>query len=284
MPKITKNSSVHSSVKNVDISKLLNPNSNPNINQIQIGGKKNTNTKTNTKTKIKKTNKKHKNDSDHGLDDSDFEDDESDNESVNDNLENGVPDADEADEADDADDADEPDPDEPGVDDDLDADDDLDPDDPDDPDNDNYSEKSDKESNAGDDAEDDATDDKNYIDDEETLKKKCYSKYAKIDIDDLDFDEMFGDEKILIEKNIRISKPVLTKYEFVRLLTDRSKQLSQGAKHMLKNTQELSSKEIAKLEIKEGVIPLIIERPIPNSKSERWKISELQVPEHFFTM
>lgn len=281
MPKITKNSSVHSSVKNVDISKLLNPNSNPNINQIQIGGKKNTNTKTNTKTKIKKTNKKHKNDSDHGLDDSDFEDDESDNESVNDNLENGVPDADEAD---DADDADEPDPDEPGVDDDLDADDDLDPDDPDDPDNDNYSEKSDKESNAGDDAEDDATDDKNYIDDEETLKKKCYSKYAKIDIDDLDFDEMFGDEKILIEKNIRISKPVLTKYEFVRLLTDRSKQLSQGAKHMLKNTQELSSKEIAKLEIKEGVIPLIIERPIPNSKSERWKISELQVPEHFFTM
>lgn len=281
MPKITKNSSVHSSVKNVDISKLLNPNSNPNINQIQIGGKKNTNTKTNTKTKIKKTNKKHKNDSDHGLDDSDFEDDESDNESANDNLENGVPDADEAD---DADDADEPDPDEPGVDDDLDADDDLDPDDPDDPDNDNYSEKSDKESNAGDDAEDDATDDKNYIDDEETLKKKCYSKYAKIDIDDLDFDEMFGDEKILIEKNIRISKPVLTKYEFVRLLTDRSKQLSQGAKHMLKNTQELSSKEIAKLEIKEGVIPLIIERPIPNSKSERWKISELQVPEHFFTM
>ena len=83
----------------------------------------------------------------------------------------------------------------------------------------------------------------------------------------LDFDELFGEEEILVGKNIRISKPVLTKYEFVRLLTDRTKQLAQGAKQMLKNTQELSSKEIAKLEIKEGIIPLIIERPIPNSKN-----------------
>ena len=116
------------------------------------------------------------------------------------------------------------------------------------------------------------------------MKTKCYSNYAKVEYDELDYDELFGDETVLIGKNIRVSKPVLTKYEFVRLLTDRTKQLAQGAKHMLKNTQELSSKEIAKLEIKEGVIPLIIERPIPNSKSERWKITELQVPEHFFSM
>lgn len=155
--------------------------------------------------------------------------------------------------------------------------------------NDNYSQKSDKESigDADDDADDNADDDADAdadADDEETLKTKCYSKYAKIDCDDLDFDELFGDETVLVGKNIKVSKPVLTKYEFVRLLTDRTKQLAQGAKHMLKNTQELSSKEIAKLEIKEGVIPLIIERPIPNSKSERWKISELQIPEHFFSM
>lgn len=148
-------------------------------------------------------------------------------------------------------------------------------------------EYSEKESNDGeneDKDEDVGDEEKNYIDDEETLKTKCYSQYAKVDYEDLDFDEIFGDESDILGKNIRVSKPVLTKYEFVRLLTDRTKQLAQGAKHMLKNTQELSSKEIAKLEIKEGVIPLIIERPIPNSKNERWKISELHIPEHFFSM
>lgn len=169
--------------------------------------------------------------------------------------------------------------DEPNVDLDNEPNDDLD-NEPDD----NYSEKSEKDSVIGDEDADDGDDEKNYIDDEETLKTKCYSKYAKVAYEELDFDEIFGDETLLVGKNIRVSKPVLTKYEFVRLLTDRTKQLAQGAKHMLKNTQELSSKEIAKLEIKEKVIPLIIERPIPNSKSERWKISELYVPEHFFSM
>ena len=51
---------------------------------------------------------------------------------------------------------------------------------------------------------------------------------------------------------------------------------------MLKNIMDLSSKEIAKLELKNKIIPLIIERPIPNSGVERWKLSELEIPEHFY--
>jgi len=38
---------------------------------------------------------------------------------------------------------------------------------------------------------------------------------------------------------------------------------------MLKNIQGLTSKEIAKLELKNKIIPLIIERPVPNSHVER---------------
>ena len=253
MPGISKNSSMYGGKKNVDISELLNDNHN------QTGGKKN--------NIVKKTTKKYNNN-----------DDNDDNDNVSE-YGNDNPDID--DESDDEkQDEDDQDNDEQNG-----EDQDGEDQDGDDEDDENYSEKSEKESNAGDDSCDEVGDDeKNYIDGEETLKKKCYSKYAKIDYDELDLDEIFGDDKILVEKNIRISKPVLTKYEFVRLLTDRTKQLAQGAKHMLKNTQELSSKEIAKLEIKEGVIPLIIERPIPNSKSERWKITELEVPEHFFSM
>lgn len=136
---------------------------------------------------------------------------------------------------------------------------------------------SDENSNA------DEKEEKDYIEDEETLNSKCYSKYAKVDYDELDFDELFGEENLIINKNARLTKPILTKYEFVRLLTDRSKQLAQGAKSMLKNVSGLSSKEIAKLELKNKIIPLIIERPIPNSIPERWKLSELEIPEYLFT-
>ena len=61
---------------------------------------------------------------------------------------------------------------------------------------------------------------------------------------------------------------------------DRTKQLTQGAKPMIKNTTGLSHKEIALLELKNKIIPLIIERPIPNSGTERWRLSELEIPEY----
>ena len=255
MGRISKNNSIYAGKKNVDITNVINEkkvNINNNINQ--LGGNKNN---------IKKNKNSVDSDSEFVSNDDDIEEDEDDNEQNEDDEQNEDIDLD------------------------LDLDLDLDVDNDDELLNDINSEKSDKESNAEEDENNDENndeDEKNYIDDDETLKTKCYSKYARIDYDELDFDELFGDESVLIGKNVRISKPILTKYEFVRLLTDRTKQLAQGAKQMLKNTNELSSKEIAKLEIKEGVIPLIIERPIPNSKSERWKVSELNIPEHFFTL
>jgi DNA-directed RNA polymerase subunit K/omega len=273
MGRISKNNSVYAGKKNVDISSVINNTTNITKSNIktnaivnnQVGGKKNNS---------KKNTKQNDDDSEFGLSDDEADDDEVD---------------DDDDEVDDEVDDENANDDEQNIDglnneqnEDIDDDENA---------NDTYSDKSDKESNADADADADADEsndigdeEKNYIDDEETLKTKCYSKYAKVDYDDLDFDELFGEEEVLVGKNIRVSKPVLTKYEFVRLLTDRTKQLAQGAKQMLKNTQELSSKEIAKLEIKERIIPLIIERPIPNSKSERWKISELHIPEHFFSM
>jgi DNA-directed RNA polymerase subunit K/omega len=110
-------------------------------------------------------------------------------------------------------------------------------------------------------------------------EKKCYSKYAIPDADDIDLDELFADDDFKMKKTSKLTKPVLFKYEKVRLLSIRAKQLAQGAKPMIKETVGLSSKEIALLELKEKVIPLIIERPVPNSGVERWKLSELEIPE-----
>lgn len=81
---------------------------------------------------------------------------------------------------------------------------------------------------------------------------------------------------MIVSPNKRITKPILFKYERVRILGDRTQQLTLGAKPMVKNIENLTPKEIATLEITNNVIPLKIERPLPNGKKEIWYIRELK--------
>jgi DNA-directed RNA polymerase I, II, and III subunit RPABC2 len=80
----------------------------------------------------------------------------------------------------------------------------------------------------------------------------------------------------------RVTRPVLTSYEFVRVLGTRAKQISLGAKPMIKSdkfkiNQELSPVDIAKLEMYYNVCPLIIRRPIDaDGRYEEWKLTELE--------
>lgn len=120
-------------------------------------------------------------------------------------------------------------------------------------------------------------------------EENCFYKYVskkKKNIDDDEDDEeeealVFDDDNKVFDEIVkpeeRVTKPFLTKFERVRLLGDRAKQLSLGAKPMLKNTELLNPKEIARLELEKKVIPLIIERTLPNGKKERWNISELSI-------
>lgn len=84
-----------------------------------------------------------------------------------------------------------------------------------------------------------------------------------------------GDNKLVPDEE-RITPPVLTIYEKVRILGVRAKQLAMGAKVMLKNPGNKSALELAELELKHNMIPFIIHRPLPNGKYERWKLSELE--------
>lgn len=81
-------------------------------------------------------------------------------------------------------------------------------------------------------------------------------------------------KNIFIYGDERISKPFLTKYEYVRLLGDRTKQLIEGAKPMIKNVSNMNAQDIAREEIKLKVIPLIIIRPMPDGTKEKWLLSE----------
>lgn len=110
----------------------------------------------------------------------------------------------------------------------------------------------------------------------------CALDHIDSDSEDSDvdiIDEIFEEEiaaPVLLPMEKRITKPVLTKYERVRLIGDRTRQLASGAKPMLKNIKGLSSLEVAKLELEHNMIPLIIERPLPNNLKERWFIHELE--------
>lgn len=101
--------------------------------------------------------------------------------------------------------------------------------------------------------------------------------------DEIDDGEFYfeEDEKLLqnifVPNDKRITRPVLTKYERVRVLGERTKQLSLNAKPMVKGAEKLNPKEIAKLELKMGVLPMIIIRPLPTGQKERWKVSELKI-------
>jgi DNA-directed RNA polymerase subunit K/omega len=79
----------------------------------------------------------------------------------------------------------------------------------------------------------------------------------------------------ILSKENRISSNRMTKYEMVRILGERTKQLSMGAKPLIKNYNGLSYDIIAEEEFKLNMIPFKIQRTLPNGKLEIWSLDEL---------
>jgi DNA-directed RNA polymerase subunit K/omega len=86
-----------------------------------------------------------------------------------------------------------------------------------------------------------------------------------------------------VPKDKRVSANRLTKYEMVRILGERIKQLTMGAKPMIKNYQGLSYDKIAEEEFIRNMIPFKIKRPLPNGKFEIWTLDELH-KEHLLSL
>ena len=78
-----------------------------------------------------------------------------------------------------------------------------------------------------------------------------------------------------VKKEDRQSSAKLTKYEMVRILGERTKQLTMGAKALVKNHKDLPYEKIAEEELKLNMIPFKIRRPLPNGKYELWTLDEL---------
>jgi DNA-directed RNA polymerase subunit K/omega len=80
----------------------------------------------------------------------------------------------------------------------------------------------------------------------------------------------------------KISKPLMTKYEFDQVISIRANQLALGAQafvdvfdQKIKSNMEL--RQIALRELQEGKLPFIIKRPLPNNKYEYYRIKDLDL-------
>jgi DNA-directed RNA polymerase subunit K/omega len=128
--------------------------------------------------------------------------------------------------------------------------------------------------------EDDTNSTENIIMTSESESKDC--EIDKMIQDDMDFfnqDDSIDVHPEHLTKYVkgdqRITNPRLTRYEMVRIIGERTKQLTMGAKPLVKNFQDLSYEDIAVEELKLNMTPFKIKRPMPNNKIEIWEIKEL---------
>lgn len=134
----------------------------------------------------------------------------------------------------------------------------------------------------------DEEDNYNDIDDTEeqdTVTGCILEKAMENDLEDIDDNsevEVIVEDKLL-KGNNRMSSNRLTKYEMVRILGERTKQLTMGAKPLIKNYEGLNYDKIAEEELKLNMTPFKIKRPLPNGKYEIWTLDELY-KEHLMTL
>jgi len=133
---------------------------------------------------------------------------------------------------------------------------------------------------GSDDGENVSDDEKEDVDKEDDEKEEGNESDGEL-YTDIIFDENIEEQK-MIERDQKITKPYMTKFEFVKILAIRTNLLARGAKPMFKNTNNLTSREIAILELKNKTIPLYLSRRLPNSKPEIWFIDELVIFDKFY--
>lgn len=132
-----------------------------------------------------------------------------------------------------------------------------------------------------DDVEDQETEKTEETEDDPKEKLKIIEKdecvYNSIQEDDVNLINEAEDNILSVPLEEQCTTRKLTTYERVRILSTRAKQISLGAKPMLKNIGNRTPMELAELELKYKVVPIKIKRLLPNGKYEIVKISQLEI-------
>ena len=118
------------------------------------------------------------------------------------------------------------------------------------------------------------------VEDVKPKKKKLHKKTVTISNDcvynNIDFEEDYEEKEEQVPDNERITINRMTKYEKVRIIGIRAKQIMTGANILIKGVENKNPTEIAELELKYNMIPFKLKRRLPNGRYEIWKLSELE--------
>lgn len=80
---------------------------------------------------------------------------------------------------------------------------------------------------------------------------------------------------------VKISKPIMTKYEFNQVISLRTNQLSLGGEPFIKIEDAIRTnmdfRKIALEEMRQGKLPYIVKRQLPNGKCEYFRLSDLNI-------
>jgi len=82
--------------------------------------------------------------------------------------------------------------------------------------------------------------------------------------------------------DIKISKPIMTIYEFDKIIALRTQQIASGAPLFINDmTTDIKSnmelRQIALKELTEGRLPFMVERKLPNNKKEYYRVRDLDL-------
>jgi len=113
-----------------------------------------------------------------------------------------------------------------------------------------------------------------------TKKKKPAKKVVNVNSDclynNIDFEEDYEEKEEQVEDSKRITINRMSKYEKVRIIGIRAKQIMTGANILIKGVENKTPTEIAELELINNMVPFKIKRRLPNGRYEIWKLSELE--------
>jgi DNA-directed RNA polymerase I, II, and III subunit RPABC2 len=81
----------------------------------------------------------------------------------------------------------------------------------------------------------------------------------------------------LVEDPLHTTVPILTKFEYTRILGVRATQIENGAPLFISVDESIiDSYVIARMELEAKKLPFIIRRPLPGGKMEYWRLHDLE--------
>ncbi|KAF8366658.1 rpb-6 [Pristionchus pacificus] len=85
------------------------------------------------------------------------------------------------------------------------------------------------------------------------------------------------ESNILTQLRNKVTTPYMTKYERARVLGTRALQIAMGAPVMVELEGETDPLEIARKELKQRRIPIIVRRYLPDGSFEDWAVDQLHI-------